>query len=143
MLLKIFSIPHMTDIYCDVIDNYGDIAFAIKLINTYVAEKKEKKFRFFCNNKILYDRFSKNISPEAIIHYISLENITLTPPASKIINLFERKIDYTFLESFDFPIYLIHFSYFSLEPYKSPLSPGIQAWHGKISEHKNLTIENF
>jgi len=40
-------------------------------------------------------------------------------------------------------IHLKNFSYFSLEPYKNPLSPGIQDFHGKITQNKNLTVENI
>lgn len=134
---------NMTDIYCDIIDNYGDIAFAIKVINTYFFEKKENNFRFFSNNKPLFEIFSKNLLDWIEIEYFDISEIKKSIPSQKIFNLFERKIDYAFLESFDFEIHLINFSYFSLETYSSKFSPWIQDFHGKISQHKNLKVENF
>lgn len=133
----------MTDIYCDIIDNYGDMAFAIKVINTFFVQKQESEFRFFGNNPEVFHLFEKNFLSGIYVSYIDIQEIKNSIPSSHILNLFERKIDYSFLESFDFPIHLTHFSYFSLEPYNSTLSPGIQAWHGKISKHKNLTVEQF
>ena len=119
------------------------MAFAVKVMNTYCFEGRESQFRFFSNNKEVFDIFSKSLFPEIKIEYHSLEEISLFEPKSIILNLFERKIDYTFLESFDFPIHLLHFSYLSLEPYRNVLRPWIQALHGKISHHKNLCIENY
>jgi hypothetical protein len=112
-------------------------------MNTFFVQKKETAFRFFGNNREVYEMFEKNLFPEISREYHDLSEIQKFIPSPKILNLFERKIDYSFLESFDFPIHLIHFSYFSLESYSSLLSPGIQAWHGKIFQHKNLTVEQF
>jgi len=50
----------MIDIYLDIIDNYGDMAFAVKVINSYYYEKRETHFRLFSNNKELFDIFSVN-----------------------------------------------------------------------------------
>lgn len=133
----------MTDIYCDVIDNYGDIAFAIKVMNTYYFENKESEFRFFSNAQNIFSLFEKNILPGISCQYYELSEISSRAPSSLILNFFERPIDYRFLEGFDFAIHLISFSYFSLEDYSSPLSPGIAAYHGKIFQHKNLTVEQF
>ncbi len=117
------------------------MAFAVKVINTFFVEKRENEFRFFGNNPEVFHLFEKNILPEIRTHYHDLCEIELLTPSQKILNLFERKINYSFLESFDFPIHLVHFSYFSLERYENPLSPGIQSFHGKISQYKNLTVE--
>jgi hypothetical protein len=84
-----------------------------------------------------------SIFSEAKVHYFDVSKINDTPPSQKILNLFERKIDYNFLESFHFNIHLTNFSYLSLEAYKNPLSPGIQDFHGKITQNKNLTVENI
>lgn len=133
----------MIDIYCDIIDNYGDIAFAIKLINTYSFQKKDSHFRIFSNNREVYDMFSASLRVEAHVSYFDIWEIPHLLPNSHICNLFERQIDYNFLESFEFPIHLTNFSYFSLEPYSSTSTPGIQVIHGRTNTHKNLTVEDF
>jgi hypothetical protein len=107
----------MTDIYCDIIDNFGDIAFAVKVINTYTFKKKETNFRFFSNNYDLFVVFSKSFISEVNITYYNFSEIKTLPPSQLILNLFERRIDYDFLESFKYSIKIINFSYFSLESY--------------------------
>lgn len=133
----------MTDLYCDIIDNFWDMAFAIKVMNTFFVQQLEKDFRFFGNNLEVFTLFEKNLFPEIKIIYYDVSEIQSLIPSHKICNLFERKIDYNLLESFDFPIHLTNFSYFSLEPHVSALAPGIQSWHGKIFQHKNLTVEQY
>ncbi|NDK10278.1 elongation factor P maturation arginine rhamnosyltransferase EarP [Candidatus Gracilibacteria bacterium] len=133
----------MTDLYCDIIDNYGDMAFAIKVINTYTFEKKEQSFRFFSNNRDLYDVFSKNLLESAQVTYYNLSEVQSYTPSSKILNLFEIEIHYSFLESFEFPIHLTDFTYFSLEAKDGIYKPGIIEYHDKISTHSNLTVKHF
>lgn len=115
----------------------------MKVMNTFFVQKQETHFRFFGNNREVYELFEKNLFREISREYYDLSEIRNFIPNSHILNLFERKIDYSFLESFDFPIHITNFSYFSLEPYSSALSPGIQDWHGKVFENKNLTVEQF
>ena len=112
-------------------------------MNTYFSEKKESEFRIFSNDFSLFERFSESLFPEIQRKYFDISEIKNHIPSRNILNFFERKIDYAFLESFDFEIHLQNFSYFSLEPYKSPLSPGIAHFHGKISKQKNLSVENI
>lgn len=133
----------MTDIYCDIIDNFGDIAFAVKVINTYTFKKKETNFRFFSNNYDLFVVFSKSFISEVNITYYNFSEIKTLPPSQLILNLFERRIDYDFLESFKYSIKIINFSYFSLESYSWEFTPGIVQGHGRIIKSKNLIVEDL
>lgn len=113
----------MIDIYSDVIDNYGDMAFAVKLMNTYFFEKKESSFRLFSNNQEVFEIFQPSLLKGIECEYHSLSEIPALIPNTLIMNLFERTIEYPFLTSFDFPIHLINYSYFSLEPDHGHFSP--------------------
>ncbi len=133
----------MIDIYCDVIDNFWDISFAFKAMNTYSFEQKENNFRFFSNNKELFDVFSKSLLWEVQVKYYDFSEIQKFEPNTLILNFFERKIDYNYLESFEYEIRLINFSYFSLESFHSLSSPWIVQNHGSIKHSNNLTVVEF
>jgi len=66
--------------------------------------------RLFSNDKKLFENMleSKNLN----IDYFDLKDIKNYNPSKIIFNFFDRKLDFYYLNSFDFDIKLINFSYF-------------------------------
>lgn len=104
------------DFYVSVIDNYGDMGFAVNLAQTLHARYPHMAFRFFCDNENLFRKFFPDSVP-GWIGYFSLEILTQsnTPtPSSMICSFFDYKIPKEYLARFDYPKTIVVFSYFLL-----------------------------
>lgn len=132
----------MVDIYAEVIDNYGDMAFAINLIEQ-VHMRSDEKIRLFSNSQEVYTLFVGNLRKPNLVEYRDFSTLQDTPPSTQIWNLFDKKIPYTYLESFDFQIDIINFSYFLLHEQKNLLSPSIASLHKKeVYRNKNISVRS-
>ena len=130
----------MLDIYADVIDNYGDMAFAINLIEKIHADT-DTLIRLFSNDRILFKTFSQNFSKPELVTYQELSDIESFSPAKIIINLFDKKLNYSFYEKYDFPIEIVSISYFLLHEQSNDLKPSVASLHNTlIYTSKNLNI---
>jgi len=66
--------------------------------------------RLFSNDKKLFENMleSKNLN----IDYFDLKDVKNYNPSKIIFNFFDRRVDFDYLNNFDFDIKLINFSYF-------------------------------
>jgi hypothetical protein len=69
------------------------------------------KIRLFSNDKNLFENMIKD-NRELNIDYFDLKDLTNHKPSFTIFNFFDRKIDLDYLNTFDYDIKLINFSYF-------------------------------
>lgn len=125
---------HQIDFYVQVIDNFWDIWFAINLANILIRNDDLLEIRLFSNNKKLFDEMTKNTNYN--IKYYDFKHIKNTKPSSIIFNFFDRKIDYDFLNTFDFKIKLLNFWYFLMHDWVSSL-------HLTSSENHNVSVTYF
>ncbi len=129
--MNISSAPSI-DFYVSVIDNYGDMGFAVNLAETLHARYPSITFRFFSDNESLFQVFFPEQTP-AWIGYYSLEALTREGapiPSSLIFSFFDYKIPKKYLAQFPFPKTIVVFSYFVLHQ-------GLESLHGT-----KYTLEN-
>jgi len=69
------------------------------------------KIRLFSNDKNLFENMIKD-NRELNIDYFDLKYLTNHKSSFTIFNFFDRKIDFDYLNTFDYDIKLINFSYF-------------------------------
>lgn len=119
------------DFYVSVIDNYGDMGFALNLADTFYFHDKNLEIRFFSDDEKLFKLMSKKLLCKKNICYYELQSVKKYTPNTYIFNFFDRKIEREFLSQFDFPINIINFSYFLLHSGNGIFSPSIESLHGK------------
>lgn len=100
------------DFYVELIDNFWDLGFAYNIFLNLIKVYPDLEVRFFSNShdlfmKLSYWKKSKQIK------YFDLKDITKYEPNKIIFNFFDRKVNYEYLNKFDFNIKLINFWYFS------------------------------
>lgn len=113
--MHLSSIPFI-DFYVSVIDNYGDMGFAINLALSLHEKYPNLAIRFFSDDENLFQKFFRENTPNWI-EYLSLEILdTENPPApAKLIyNFFDRPLPKIYLSKFPYEKTIISFSYFLL-----------------------------
>ena len=123
------------DIYVDVIDNFWDMWFAFDIAKNLIKNDENRFIRFFWNDKELFLKLSWN-KDILNIKYFDLTEINALKPSEIILNFFDRKIDYDFLNKFEFNINLIIFWYFWIHNW-------IQSLHNTFYEQKNVSVTHF
>ena len=120
------------DFYVSVIDNYGDMGFAVNLVESLHARYPSMFFRFFSDDEDLFQIFFPGGKP-IWIEYYSLETLAQDNPplpSSLIFSFFDYKISQNYLIQFHFPKTIVVFSYFVLHE-------GLESLHGT-----KYTLEN-
>lgn len=133
------------DFYVSVIDNYGDMWFALNLADTLYFYDKNLEIRFFTDDIKLFTKMSKWLSANFIKVY-ELKDIKNFKPNTYIFNFFDRKLDSDFLTQFDYSINVITFSYFLLHTSTSLYSPSIEHLHQKtytLWKTWNISVKYF
>lgn len=118
------------DFYVSVIDNYGDMWFALNLADTLFYHDDSHEVRFFSDDKKLFEKMSKWLNTK-YIEFFDLSEIKKHTPSSYIFNFFDRKLDLNFLSQFSFPINITTFSYFLLHTSSWLYSPSIESLQWK------------
>lgn len=139
LITKIMKI----DFYVSVIDNYGDMWFALNLADTLFYHDDSLEVRFFSDDKKLFEKMSKWLNTK-YIEFFDLSEIKKHTPSSHIFNFFDRKLDSKFLSQFSFPINIITFSYFLLHTSSWLYSPSIETLQGKTYSFwpkNNITVK--
>lgn len=122
------------DFYVEVIDNFWDLWFAINLAKIMLKSELNLSIRLFSNDKILFENMIKEKSIN--IDYFELKDIKIYKPSKIIFNFFDRKVDFDYLNSFDFDIKLINFSYFLMHE-------GVSSLHNTTYQNKNIFVTHF
>lgn len=113
--MSISSAPSI-DFYVSVIDNYGDMGFAVNLALSLHDKYPHLYIRFFSDDHGLFQKFFPGNTPEWI-EYVSLDVIGgLNPPipSSLIFSFFDYRVPKEYLFRFPHPKTIISFSYFLL-----------------------------
>ncbi len=104
------------DFYVSVIDNYGDMGFALNLANTLHDKYPNLEIRFFSDDEKLFQKFFQEGFPHWI-QYASLEKLSSEKPiapANLIFNFFDYKFSKEYLARFPYGKTIVSFSYFLL-----------------------------
>ncbi|MDD2916856.1 MAG: elongation factor P maturation arginine rhamnosyltransferase EarP [Candidatus Gracilibacteria bacterium] len=138
--MNISSLPSI-DFYVSVIDNYGDMGFAVNLAHTLHAKYPNTVFRFFSDNEPLFRVFFPNSIPPWV-EYLPLEILSRTEgiptPSRLIYSFFDYKLPKAYLVRFPFPKTIVVFSYFLLHK-------GLESLHGTtyVLENGYDTVIHF
>ncbi|MDD3144831.1 MAG: elongation factor P maturation arginine rhamnosyltransferase EarP [Candidatus Gracilibacteria bacterium] len=124
------------DFYVDVVDNFGDLGFALNLAFIMLKNDNSYEITLFSNDEKLFKNMLKKNDMISKIKYHELSEIGLYEPSSLIFNFFDRKIDFDYLNSFDKNIKLINFGYFLLHT-------GVEKLHLTNYSTKNVDITHF
>lgn len=104
------------DFYVPVIDNYGDMGFAVNLALSLHEKHPDLRIRFFSDDSVLFHTFLGENIPEWI-EYRSLDVLTRQnppTPATLIYSFFDYKIPKAYLARFPYEKTIVVFSYFLL-----------------------------
>lgn len=115
MYMNLSSIPSI-DFYVSVIDNYGDMGFAVNLALSLQEKYPNMSIRFFSDDENLFQKFFRGNTPEWI-EYLSLDTVdkeSPPAPAKLICNLFDRPLPKIYLAKFPYEKTIVSFSYFLL-----------------------------
>lgn len=109
------------DFYVEVIDNFWDLWFAINLASIMLKNDNYLDIRIFSNDEALFKNMIKNNTLLTKITYYDLSQIINFEPNNLIFNFFDRKINFNYLNSFNFNIKLINFWYFLMHKWVETL----------------------
>ena len=104
------------DFYVSVIDNYGDMGFALNFAFSVHIKYPNLKIRFFSDDEVLFQEFIKG-RDIAWLEYYSLDSIggaSEIVPSELICSFFDYRIPKEYLAGFPFPKTIVVFSYFLL-----------------------------
>ncbi len=104
------------DFYVSVIDNYGDMGFAVNLAFTLHEKYPRMRIRFFSDDTLLFQKFFPGKSPDWI-EYVPLTALKWEKPPSPstyIFNFFDYPLPKDYLWGFQYQKTIIAFSYFLL-----------------------------
>ncbi|MDD2907997.1 MAG: elongation factor P maturation arginine rhamnosyltransferase EarP [Candidatus Gracilibacteria bacterium] len=124
------------DFYIDVIDNFGDLGFAINLASIMLKDDTNYELRIFSNDENLFKNMIKGDSLLAKLSYFDLSKIHDFKPNNIIFNFFDRKIDFSYLNLSGENIKLINFGYFLLHR-------GVENLHLTNYKVKNVEVTHF
>lgn len=113
------------DFYVSVIDNYGDMGFAVNLALSLHEKHPDMIIRFFSDDRGLFQKFFGEINPEWV-EYRSLDTLSqenLPAPAKLICSFFDYPLPKAYLAKFSYPKTIVVFSYFLLHK-------GLESLHG-------------
>jgi len=116
------------DILVNMVDNFWDLWFWYNISLSLLKSKKDIEIYFYSNDFNLFNKLwweIKNLKYIDISYYKSPNNI--------ILNLFDRKIDYDFLNSFDKNILLLNIWYLSF-------SSSSHSLHNTNFKVKNINV---
>lgn len=123
------------DFLTTIIDNYWDAWFAFNLALSLSEQKPKIEIRFFCDNHELYLKLKWGIDTKNI-EYFDLKDFEKSTPSPIIFNFFDRKINFDFLHSFEYPITLINFTYFLMHI-------GVRSLHHTHYISKNVSVTHY
>lgn len=113
------------DFYVSVIDNYGDMGFAVNLALSLHEKYPNLRIRFFSDDLTLFQKFFREGAPEWI-QYVSLdvlESGNPPTPSTLICNFFDRPLPKGYFVQFPYEKTIVSFSYFLLHT-------GLESLHG-------------
>jgi hypothetical protein len=122
-----FSSLPLIDFYVSVIDNYGDMGFAVNLALSLHEKYPNLRIRFFSDDFVLFQKFFRVSVPEWM-EYTPLDVLeSENPPAPSVFiyNFFDRSLPKTYLARFPYEKTIVSFSYFLLHT-------GLESLHGTI-----------
>lgn len=111
-----FSSLPFIDFYVSVIDNYGDMGFAVNLALSLHKKYPDFRIRFFSDDSALFQKFFRKGVPEWMEYRLleELEKENPITPANLICNFFDRPLPKMYLARFPYEKTIISFSYFLL-----------------------------
>lgn len=117
-----FDTVFSLDFCVSVVDNYGDMGFAVNLALSLHEKHPNLRIRFFSDDAML---FRKILGDRTIgfIEYIDLGAYEKHTPSECLFSFFDRAISEEFLSRFPFPKTIVRFGYFLLHS-------GIESLHG-------------
>lgn len=113
------------DFHVSVIDNYGDMGFALNFALSLHQKYPDLRIRFFSDDEGLFRKFLKGGAP-AWMEYLPLDSLgTENPvaPAKLICSFFDYPIPKEYLAAFPYGKTIVSFSYFLLHK-------GLESLHG-------------
>lgn len=113
------------DFYVSVIDNYGDMGFAVNLAFSLQMKHPHLRIRFFSDDNVLFQKFFPNNAPEWL-EYLPLgilQDLNPPAPSNLIFNFFDYHFPKKYLSGFPYQKTIISFSYFLLHA-------GLESLHG-------------
>lgn len=113
------------DFYASVIDNYGDMGFAVNLALSLHTKYTGTIIRFFSDDEFLFRKLFSWKIPDWI-QYIplkKLKNSNPPPPSALIYSFFDYPLQKEYLAKFPYQKTIISFSYFLLHK-------GLESLHG-------------
>ncbi len=113
------------DFYASVIDNYGDMGFAVNLALSLHTKYTGTTIRFFSDDEILFQKLFGEKVPYWI-QYIplkKLKSLNPPPPSALIYSFFDYPLQNEYLAKFPYQKMIISFSYFLLHK-------GLESLHG-------------
>ncbi|NDK19308.1 elongation factor P maturation arginine rhamnosyltransferase EarP [Candidatus Gracilibacteria bacterium] len=111
-----FSSLTSIDFYVSVIDNYGDMGFAVNFALSLHKKYPNLTIRFFSDDKNLFQKFLGENSPEWV-KYLPLEILGQPNPPSPselICSFFDYPLQKAYLSGFPYHKTIVSFSYFLL-----------------------------
>nr|MDD3719762.1 elongation factor P maturation arginine rhamnosyltransferase EarP [Candidatus Gracilibacteria bacterium] len=114
------------DFYVPIIDNYGDIGFALNLALNMTSESKNLKVRFFSDNEELFNKMIGDNGKEKIT-FLNINELNNHIPSKNIFTFFDYRLSNDYLKKGETNKTIIQFGYFLLHK-------GVENLHGTTYE---------
>lgn len=117
------------DFTVPVIDNFGDMGFALSLAVSLLEKMPSTRVRFFSENRELFGKMVGNSKSERL-EYHELSTWTEVEHSEIRLNFFGYKIHESDMDGRSFPRKVLNFDYLQFHRHGGATDPGIASIHG-------------